>query len=144
MDTFLEMLPEAMQDAPDTFSYRPGSDGVEIATGPVGSRLICGMHHAVAALAEQGNDLIFDTVALSAEIDEMRRLLTGRSSLFVGLHAPLAMLEARERARGDRMIGLARAQVGRVHVGVRYDLELDLGDLTPQAAAKRVLRELGL
>lgn len=144
MDAFLEMLPEAMQDGPETFHYRPGPGGVVISTGPVGARLMRGMHHAVAALAAQGCDLIFDTVAERDEIDELRRLLAGHVCLFVGLHAPLGVLEARERARGDRMIGLARAQVGRVHAGVRYDLELDLGDLTPEAAAGRVLRELGL
>jgi chloramphenicol 3-O phosphotransferase len=144
MDAFLEMLPEAMQDAPETFSYRPGPGGVAIETGPAGARLIRGMHHAVAALAGQGSDLIFDTVAECADLDELRGLLAGRRCLFVGLHAPLAVLEAREWARGDRMIGLARAQVGRVHAGVRYDLELDLGTLSPDAGAKRILRELGL
>ncbi|MET1028591.1 MAG: hypothetical protein ABWY00_15595 [Dongiaceae bacterium] len=35
------------------------------------------------------------------------------------------MLEERERLRGDRMIGLARWQYERVHLGMAYDLEVD-------------------
>lgn len=42
------------------------------------------------------------------------------------------------------MIGLARAQFGDLHDGIRYDLELDLGDMTAEAAARAVLDAVGL
>ncbi|MFZ0017309.1 MAG: hypothetical protein WAL10_08230 [Acetobacteraceae bacterium] len=45
---------------------------------------------------------------------------------FVGLFAPLDVLEARERQRGDRLIGLARWQYHRVHSGIAYDLDSTL------------------
>lgn len=144
MDTFLEMLPATLDDHPVSFAYRPGPDGVDIHIGPVGARLIRGMHAAVAALAATGNDLIFDTVMETDGTEDLRQALGPRPWLFVGLHAPLEVIEERERARGDRMIGLGRAQFARVHVAQRYDLELDLSDVTPEAAADRVLRVMGL
>ncbi len=144
MDAFLEMLPVALDDDPQSFSYCPGPHGVEIHAGPVGARLIRGMHAAVAALAASGNDLILDTVMEKDGTEDLHQALGPAPWFFVGLHAPLSVIEERERARGDRMIGLARAQFARVHVAQRYDLELDLSDVTPETAAKRVLRAMGL
>jgi chloramphenicol 3-O phosphotransferase len=144
MDAFLEMLPPALQDGPEGFAYLPGPAGVEIEMGPVGARLIDGMHRAVAALATAGNDLIFDTVMERGAAFDLRRALEPMRGFFVGLVAPLEVIEAREGARGDRMIGLARVQAGRVHAGQSYDLELDLSDLAPDVAAGRVLRAIGL
>jgi len=57
--------------------------------------------------------------------------LSGFDVKLVGVFAPLEMLEARERERGDRLIGLARWQFGRVHRDKRYDLEIDTDLMTP-------------
>ena len=57
---------------------------------------------------------------------------------FVGLFAPLDVLEARERQRRDRLIGLARWQYHRVHSGIAYDLELDTSIASPQACAHSI------
>jgi chloramphenicol 3-O phosphotransferase len=62
----------------------------------------------------------------------------------VGLFASLAVLEARERARGDRQIGLARWQFDRVHQGIVYDLELDTTAMLPRACAERIRDTFGL
>jgi chloramphenicol 3-O phosphotransferase len=48
------------------------------------------------------------------------------------------VLEARERARGDRLIGLARWQLDRVHVGVAYDLEIDTTAASPLECARMI------
>lgn len=50
--------------------------------------------------------------------------------LFVGVRCPLAVLEQRERDRGDREIGLARYQFDRVHRHGIYDLELNTSVLS--------------
>lgn len=64
MDAFPERMPDALQDHPEGFWYRPRAPGgVEVATGPAGARLIRGMHRAMAALVAEGNDLIVDRVA---------------------------------------------------------------------------------
>lgn len=139
MDVFLEMLPEALQEGPEGFAYREGPEGVEITSGPAGRRLIRGMHHAVAALAGQGNRVVFDTVMEAPEMGECRALFTPLGAMFVALTAPLDVIEQRESQRGDRMIGLARWQYGRLHRGCNYDLTLDMSQGLPEDAARRIL-----
>ena len=62
MDGFLEMLPARMFGHPDGYIFEPQvSDGypaIAIHSGPVMERLLDGMRHAVAALAQQGNSQI--------------------------------------------------------------------------------------
>lgn len=148
MDVFCEMLPPAYFDHPDGFRFISGeSDGqpsVSIETGPVGARLLDGMRHAIAALAASGNDLIVDDVMLEDEPAEYRRLLAPYQVYWVGVMAPLEIIEARERARGDRLIGLARWQFDRVHKGRRYDLEIDTSHVSAAEAAAVIKERFGL
>jgi chloramphenicol 3-O phosphotransferase len=143
MDDFIAMLPPRMLGHPDGLLFEPGiQDGhpsIAIRGGPVMGRAMRGMRHAVAALAGQGSDLIVDDVMLDvADAQDYRVLLAGCDVRLVGLFAPLAVLEARERARGDREIGLARWQYGRVHHGMAYDLELDTAGVTPEQIARSI------
>jgi chloramphenicol 3-O phosphotransferase len=72
MDSFIAMLPDALQDHADGFSYenirRDGKPSVVIRAGPIGARTLRGMRHAVAAMAGQGNNLIVDDVLCNGEI----------------------------------------------------------------------------
>lgn len=148
MDDFCAMLPEALQDHPDGFSFQEISENgkplVVIKTGPVGERALRGMRHAIAAMAAQGNNLIVDDVMLENEREEYAPLLSRFETFFVGVFAPLDVLEIRERQRGDRMIGLARWQYDRVHLGKRYDLEVDSGGLGPQECATLIKQKFQL
>ena len=148
MDAFLDMLPEALQNHADGFSFETvledGRPSVVIRSGPVGARTTRGMRHAIAAMAGQGNNLIVDDVIFSDEIAEYRELLSGFELHLVGVTAPLEVLEAREAARGDRLPGLARWQYPRVHKGVDYDLEVDSSRLTPLECARRIQQEFRL
>ena len=142
MDTFIAAMPERLLgDADGLMFERLSAAEVAVRSGPVLARALRGMRHAVAAMAGQGNDLVVDEVLIGAEGQrEYRALLTGAEVRFVGLFAPLEVLETRERARGDREIGLARWQFGRVHEGVEYDLRVDTGGVSPGVAA-RVIRD---
>jgi chloramphenicol 3-O phosphotransferase len=102
------------------------------------------MRHAVAAMAAQGNNLIVDDVMLENEQEEYAALLSGFEAFFVGVFAPLEILEARERQRGDRLIGLARWQCDRVHRGKTYDLEVDSSSLGPQECAQLIKQKFQL
>ncbi len=143
MDDFFAMLPDAMVGHPDGVIFAQDAGcalpSLAIRTGPVMDRAMRGMRHAVAALAGQGNDLIVDDVMLGrGEAAEYRSLLSAFSLRFVGLFAPLPLLEERERARGDRRTGLARWQYDRVHVGVTYDLTIDTAALAPLDCARQI------
>jgi len=142
MDAFLAMLPERCIDHPDGIAFEPVTEGgknlVKIRTGPVADRTFRGMRHAIAAMAAVGNDLIVDDVITRGQMADYETLLAGFTLHRVGVFASLDVLEARERARGDRMIGLARWQFDRVHRGVTYDLELDTGAATPMQCAELI------
>jgi chloramphenicol 3-O phosphotransferase len=142
MDAFLEMMPAALQDHPDGVAFETvheeGRPLVVIRTGAIGERVFRGMRHAVAAMARQGNNLIVDDVMLDGVAAEYADLLSGFAVYWVGVVAPLDVLEARERQRGDRLIGLARWQYDRVHAGLTYDLEVDTSLLTPLECAERI------
>ncbi len=148
MDDFCAMLSEALQDHPDGFAFEETSENGKpltvIKTGPVGARALRGMRHVIAAMAAQGNNLIVDDVMLENEPEDYAVLLSGFETFFVGVFAPLEVLEARERQRGDRMIGLARWQYGRVHRGKKYDLEVDSGNLGPLECAMLIQQRFQL
>jgi chloramphenicol 3-O phosphotransferase len=142
MDDFLGMLPVPWFGHPDGITFTPTTDtegraGVDVIVGPAGARLFAGMRAAVAAMAAEGNDLILDEVLFEGDADYRRRLAAFDLKL-VGLFAPIEVIEARERARGDRMVGLARRQMDLVHQGVTYDLELDTSVNTPQVCAEAI------
>ncbi len=142
MDGFLDMLPEHLQDDAETFRYRAGPEGVSVSTGAAGARLLSGLRGAVVALARAGNRVIFDTVMDRDEAEACRRDFAPQGVLNVAVLAPLDVLEARERIRGDRMMGLARAQFGRVPGGAAHELRLDMGAQSPEAGAQAVLAAL--
>ena len=71
--------------------------------------------------------------------DACREALAGSPAYFVGVHCAVDVLEQRERARGDRRIGLARWQSPRVHVGKPYDFEVDTGRSAPDDCAAEIL-----
>jgi chloramphenicol 3-O phosphotransferase len=104
-----------------------------------------GMRHAVAAMTAQGNDLIVDEVILDArDAQEYSELLRPYDLFLVGVIAPFDVLEAREHARDDREIGLARGQYGLVHREIAYDLEVDTSAKSPAECAQMICDAFGL
>jgi chloramphenicol 3-O phosphotransferase len=149
MDAFLDMLPDKLFGQPEGLVFETAwaqdKPCIIIRSGPVVDQAMRGMRHAVAAMAAQGNNLIVDEVMTDVTQEkEYRALLSPFDVRFVGLFAPLDVLEARERARGDREIGLARWQYDRVHRGITYDLEIDTSLATPSESACMIRDTFGL
>jgi chloramphenicol 3-O phosphotransferase len=148
MDAFLAMLPEAYFSHPDGMIFetatRDGKPCVDIKTGVVAARLLRGMRRAVAALAAEGNDLIVDDVMLEDELTDYRLLLKDFDLSVIGVYASLEALEAREKQRGDRMIGLARGQFDLVHKGREYDFTVDTSTANAMDCARAIKDTLRL
>lgn len=149
MDAFLEMMPARYWDHPDGIIFEAvqedGKPSVVIRCGPVADRIMRGMRRSIAAMARAGNNLIVDDVLIEDEMADYCALLADDVVLrTVGVFAPLEVLEARERDRGDRQIGLARWQFDRVHRGKHYDLEIDSSNATPAECAETIKRAFGL
>lgn len=149
MDAFLGMQPGWLKDHPEGFMFPPVEGAmppeVSVEIGPFGARLMDGMRRSIASMADAGLDIIVDDVWLGqGEQQAYQRLLSEHRTVFVGLHAPLRIAEAREIARGDRDIGQARWQFPRVHAGAEYDLEVDTSQESPEVLARSLLERLGL
>jgi chloramphenicol 3-O phosphotransferase len=111
--------------------------------GNVRPRFFAGFHGCVAALAEAGNDLIVEHVIEFSEWRaELRELLLTFDVFLVGVHCSLGEIERRERERGDRRIGEARAhvEIDRIHEFGSYDFEVDTTDRDPGVVAAEVIR----
>ena len=144
IDTVVFALPKRYLDQPlwsEVFRYvdaEPGADApFRIETGELGRQLVDGLHRMVASLADAGLSVIVDHVLLEPDwVADLARRLDGHEVLFVGVRCPREVVVERERARRDRTIGQAAAQVGVVHRAGGYDLEVDTSVLSPEAAAE--------
>lgn len=150
IDTVVFALPGRYLIQPlwsEVFQYLPADHTANapfrIKTGELGEQLISGLHRAVTALAGSGLSVIVDHVLLEDTwLDECRVLWVDIPWLFVGVRCPLAVVEERERDRRDRTIGQAAAQFEVVHLGRRYDVEVDTSRLAPDVAAARIVEAL--
>jgi chloramphenicol 3-O phosphotransferase len=96
--------------------------------GPVFRRIIDSMAPVVRTLVDMGNATIFDHVLHDREMYEgCRRAFVGLDVFTVGVTCPIEVLEARESARGDRVIGRVRGLVEVVHSFCDYDVRVDTG-----------------
>jgi len=146
IDDYLGRLPPAWHrigdhvgaHADDGFDFdldAPG--GVRI--GTVGEQLLAAYRSAVRGAALAGLQVVVDDVAVGAgAVDAWDEALASFVVLRVRVDADDAVKEAREAERGDRLVGLARAQGAHVHERMRYDLTVDTGADDPASAAARV------
>ena len=145
-DAFLKMPPETMMNHPDGISVRTAPDqSLAIEFGDGIARLMRGMRRSVSALASQGNHLIVDDIMMNAtDQEDYRDLLEAHEVSFVGLFAPIEVLEQREANRKNRLSGLARWQHCRVHHGIVYDLKVDTSGTSPGENARAIIQALRL
>lgn len=139
VDKFIWMLPSR-------YLNRPLWDdvlGKALQAGPVGWSLFSGMHHAIAAAASRGNNILADHVFVEkAWVDECAGLFAEMNAYLIGLQCPLEVLEQRERDRKDRTLGQARLQYEVIHKFTQYDLELDTSKLTTEECAEQIIERL--
>lgn len=149
MDSWLEMMPARTLGTPDGLTFETieedGKPAVIVHSGAEQERALRGMRHAVAAMAAQGCNMVVDEVIFEPAVaNEYRALLAPYDLHLVGVFAPLDILEAREAARGDRAIGLARWQFERVHRGMTYDLTVDTGAASAEDCARAIVERFRL
>lgn len=139
IDKFIWMLPER-------YLERPLWDevlGLATEAGTAGHTLFSGMHHAMAALAQQGNNILADHVLVEPVwVRECAALFHDLPAYLVGVRCPLEVLEQREQSRRNRTLGQARAQHELVHRWVGYDLEVDTSLFSPQECAAKIKSHL--
>lgn len=101
-----------------------------------------GYHRAVAALASAGNDVIMDyPLSERWRLTDLLTTLAGFDVTLVEVRCSAQELERRERARGDRPIGLARSQTV-VYDHGDFDIAVDTTSTAPADCAKMIAHQL--
>jgi chloramphenicol 3-O phosphotransferase len=142
IDRLIDAMPTALQAS---------SDGIEVAAdGTVGigaafRDLENAWGQGIAAMARAGARVIIDDVFLGGASSQRRWLdaLGDLPTLWVGVHCDPAVAAGREIARGDRVPGMAAGQLGLVHEGVRYDIEVDTTHTESIDCARIIAAKLG-
>ncbi|RWX08594.1 chloramphenicol phosphotransferase [Rhizobium hidalgonense] len=99
-----------------------------------------GYHGSLKAYADAGNDLILEHI-LDTEgwLETLVDLLAAHDVFFAAVHCPLELLIDREAARGDRPVGSAKRDYETIHIGKRYDIELQSEDSTEANVEKLLI-----
>ncbi|WP_307865386.1 chloramphenicol phosphotransferase CPT [Streptomyces montanisoli] len=124
VDTLVDALPAALRDAEDGLTFEPSG---EVRAGAGFREVEAAWIEGVAAMARAGARVVVDEVFLGGAASQERWVarLGGLRVLWVGVRCDARVAAGRETARGDRVAGMAAAQAGVVHRGVRYDMEVD-------------------
>ncbi len=84
-----------------------------------------GFHRSIAAFAAAGVDLLVEHIVEEQSwADDLKMVLAAFDVFWVGVHAPVAEIDRRERLRGDRQIGEGVFHL-KTHRFCRYDVEVD-------------------
>lgn len=144
IDTFIRMLPPRLFGREEGWRFvDAGGGALRVERGIYAQRAFGAMYGAVAALSLGGSHVIFDDVMTSPEL--LRLLVEAwreRDVLLVGVRCSVEVAEARELARGDRAIGLARGSSALAHQYLEYDIEVDSDALSAAACAESIARFL--
>ena len=99
---------------------------VYLHVGPAGQKIVHGMHKAIAAYAQAGNNVVVDYIMYEQNwMQDLLHELQGCPVYMIGVTVPLDVLQAREQARSTSPIGHAGSHYHTVHVGNSYDMLLD-------------------
>jgi len=150
IDTMVQMMPPSLNDwtgesTPEGFSWKEtrdedGNTMQELHMGPFAKKMSKSFKEVVVSLVRAGHSVLIDDVAVGKkEVDMWKEALKGFCGLYVGVTAPIEVLEQRERERPDRIEGSARAQYYRCHKDMTYDLLLDTDANTLEENVAKVI-----
>jgi chloramphenicol 3-O phosphotransferase len=100
-------------------------------------------HRTIAMFSDKGINLIVDHILHDIFTNnDCFEVLTNYPVIFVGVHCPIEELERREKARGDRNIGLAKKQLEFVHKNEIYDIEVNTYTENAEECSKKIIESL--
>ena len=149
IDKIIGWMPEKVNDwtggeALIGYSWKKSEDASgnpiqELQAGPYAQKIGKTFQEVVLALAKMGHRIVIDDVSFGKQqLDEWKKTLKDFRVLWVGVNAPLSVLEQREKERGNRIQGSARGQFHRVHVDAIYDLEINTDQANVSENAEKI------
>src|ERR1700733_12551308 len=141
LDLLIWTLPPRMINHANGLSVHEGV----IVRGDLFMSLYAGFQSAVATLARSGVNVLLDDLTLDGTADQQRwsEVLQGLDVLWVGVRCAPAIAAEREARRQSRLPGIACHQAESVHVGVRYDVEVDTGVLSLRESMSLITESMG-
>ncbi|HTM63950.1 MAG TPA: AAA family ATPase [Gammaproteobacteria bacterium] len=112
-----------------------------IQLGPYAKKISELLKDVVITMLSREFNVIIDEVCVGehSSMSEWKTKLASYQVLYVGVNASVENLEAREKERGDRIIGSARAQWLEVHKNVTYDVEVNTDELSIDECLKLIM-----
>lgn len=105
-------------------------------------KAISGFNEALGVYSKHIEHMIIDCVIQNPKwIHEIAKSLEHADVFFVGITAPLNVIEAREAERKDRQAGTARAQYEQMQK-YEYDLLIDTSLVSSDIAAELIVKEM--
>lgn len=105
-------------------------------------KAISSFNNALGEYSKKIDYMIIDYVMQNPKwIHEVANSLANADVFFVGITAPLDVIESREIKRKDRQPGTARAQFEQMK-NYEYDLLIDTSIMTPDLAADLIIKNL--
>ncbi|MFN7039384.1 MAG: chloramphenicol phosphotransferase CPT family protein [Alphaproteobacteria bacterium] len=149
-DVFYNMMPwkyvGSGAKAKEGFSFVTSQDSegktvTRVNTGNFGAKVNNIIPKVIKTMADDNFNIIIDEILFGDDqLKLYMRLLQNHVVYFVGVKCSLEALEEREYLRGDRLTGLSREQVNKVHEGFRpYDLTVDTTHNSCFNCAKSIL-----
>jgi len=144
VDTFIEMIPSSRQDQYFKFIKGQNEHGLtmHVKSETESEKLFGCMPKLAKILASSGNNLIIDEVlfdekALKSYANHLKQHIV----YYIGVFCDLKIMQEREAARKDRLIGLSNDQIDRVHQSIlnSYDFKVDTSHISPDEAASLIL-----
>jgi chloramphenicol 3-O phosphotransferase len=136
--------PERGPFAADGIRFEMTRGGPSVRVGSVGRQVLRAYQAGVAAAAHVGLNVIVDEVIIDrTSWDDWTVALAGLDVVWVGIRCSPEVAEERNRARGDRFAGLARAQTATVHRDAGYDFEIETTTEPPERALSQLTHGLG-
>ncbi len=122
IDKIIGWMPEKINDwtggkAPLGFSWKESQDESgnliqELQTDPYAQKIGATFREIVLTLAKMGHCLIIDDVSFGKQqVEKWKKTLEDFQVLWVGVNAPLTILEKREQERGNRIFRIRKRAV---------------------------------
>ncbi len=149
IDKMIGLMPEKLNDweggfKEQGFCFQKNSEGsYELHMGPFAKRISKSFKDVVRLLVNSGYKIIIDDIAFGdKELQEWRKTLHGIKALYIGVTAPIEVIEKREKARKYRLAGTGKTQALRTHEGASYDLMIDTHEQSLEENVRKILDRL--
>jgi len=117
----------------------PDGEVSDLKSGPVGKNFLKKMLADMIHMADEGKNLIIDTVPSDEEYQQLLAAFSKHKVIHVGLKPPIQVVIDRENMRTDRRPGTAKAEYEKFYANKVFDIEIDTSKVPSHEAAQLVI-----